>query len=58
MFQQKVLNFHSWENIYCKIICLIDIWITLSEKELAKPQFQIQNIYFRKGNNKFNGLFL
>jgi hypothetical protein len=53
MFPQKILTFHSWENIYWKFICLLDIWIILSQKQLAKSQSQIRNIYFRKGNNKF-----
>jgi hypothetical protein len=36
MFPQKILTFHSWENIYLKVICLIEIWITCIPKELAK----------------------
>jgi hypothetical protein len=28
MFPHKILTFHSWENIYCKFTCPIEIWIT------------------------------
>jgi hypothetical protein len=28
MFPHKILTFHSWENIYCKFTCQIEIWIT------------------------------
>ncbi len=45
MFLDKILNFDSYENIYWKFICLIEIWITWSQKELAKPQFLILKIY-------------
>jgi hypothetical protein len=55
MFPQQIITFHCRENTYGKCICLIEIWITLSQKELAKPQSQIPSIYFKKGNNKFKG---
>ncbi len=51
-FPQKILTFFSWENIYWKLISLIEIWITRSQKELAKPQSQNPKIHFRKGDNK------
>ncbi len=38
--------------LYYKLICLVDIWIKLSQKGLAKPQSKITNIYFRKENKK------
>ncbi len=31
------------------------MWITRAQKELAKSQSQISNIYFRKGNNHIQG---
>ncbi len=31
MFLQKILSFHSWENVYQQFICLIEIWITWSQ---------------------------
>jgi hypothetical protein len=51
MFPQKILSFHSQENIYWKYICLIEVWIKLSKKELATPQSQTlqrQNIEISK----------
>jgi hypothetical protein len=51
----KDLTFHSWENINLKFICLIEIWVTGSEKELARSYSKIPNTYFGEGNNKFKG---
>ncbi len=53
MFPQNSFTFHSWEILHVyilKFIWLNEIWII---KEFVKPQFQISNKYFRKGNNKF-----
>jgi hypothetical protein len=33
--------FYSWENKYWKFICLMEIWITWSQTELAQSQFPI-----------------
>jgi hypothetical protein len=41
MFTKKILTFHSWENKNWKSICLMEIWITWSQTELAKSQFPI-----------------
>ncbi len=38
--------------MYWKFISLNEILITWSQKDLAKPQSQIQNIYFKKGKIK------
>ncbi len=42
----------------CICIALNDTFLsivaTTVQKELAKPQSQIPNLFFRKGNNKFN----
>ncbi len=48
MFQKKILIFQRWENINWKCICLIEIWITWSQKEWARTHSQIPNIYFKK----------
>ncbi len=49
MFSQKILTFHSWEKIYWNS----SVWDLdyMLPKELAKPQYQIRNVYFRKGNS-------
>jgi len=57
-FHKKIWIFHSVENIYWKLTCLVEIWITWSQKELLKPQFQVSSKYIRKGNNKFKVPFL
>ncbi len=41
--------------ICTEFICLLEIWIKWSQKELAKPLSQIPNIYFRNGNIKYKG---
>ncbi len=52
----KILTFHCRENIFWKFISLTENWITWSQQELAKPQSQIPNIHFRKGNMLFHML--
>ncbi len=46
----KILTFHSWEKIYWKFICLIEIKVSWSRKESDKPQFQNPKytVFFRK----------
>ncbi len=41
MFSVKIFTIHSWEYISWKWTCLIEIWITWLQKELAIPQLQI-----------------
>jgi hypothetical protein len=41
-FSQTILTFYSWKNLYWKFIYLIKVWITWSQKKLAKPQSQIE----------------
>ncbi len=46
-FPQKIWTFHTLVNMQWKFMCLTQIWITWSQKEKARPQSQIPNIYFR-----------
>ncbi len=54
MFSQKILIFHSWENVSRKFICLIGrdlgymIPKGISQISLPNPKYN-----YRKGNNKF-----
>ncbi len=48
MFSLKTFTMHSWENIYKKWTCLIEIWITWFQKELATPQLQIPHMKLKK----------
>ncbi len=48
MFSLKIFTIHSWEYISWKWTCLIEIWITWFQKELAIPQFQIPRMKSQK----------
>jgi hypothetical protein len=48
MFSVKIYTIHSWEYISLKWTCLIEIWITWFQKELATPQFQIPHMKSQK----------
>jgi hypothetical protein len=48
MFLLKIFLIQSWKYIVWKWTCLIEIWITLFQKELAIPQFQIPQMKFKK----------
>ncbi len=41
MFSLQIFTNHIWVYISWKWTCLIEIWITWFQKELAIPQFQI-----------------
>jgi hypothetical protein len=38
-FYKQILTFHRWENIYWKVICLTEIWITWSQKGISQTSF-------------------
>jgi hypothetical protein len=48
MFSVKIFPIHSWEYISWKWSCLIEIWITWFQKELAIPHFQIPHMRSQK----------
>ncbi len=56
--QKRFLLFTVRKYIFWKFIILNEIWITWSQKDLAKPQSQNPYKHFRKGNNKSKGAFL
>jgi hypothetical protein len=48
MFPVKIITIRSWEYISWKCTCLIEIWITWFQKELAIPHFQILHVKSQK----------
>ncbi len=50
MFSLKIFTIFSWEHISWKWTCLIYIWITWFQKELAITQLQIPHIKFKEYN--------
>ncbi len=48
MFPLNIFTFHRLEYTSWKYICLIEIWITWFQKELAIPRFKILHINFKK----------
>ncbi len=44
----NTFTFHRLEYISWKYICLLDIWITWFQNELATPQFNIPHMNFKK----------
>jgi hypothetical protein len=48
MFSLKIFTIHSWEYISRKWTCLVEIWITWFQKELAITQFQIPHMESQK----------
>ncbi len=48
IFPINTFTFHRLENISWKHICLLDIWITWFQKELATPRFKIPHMNFKK----------
>jgi hypothetical protein len=57
MFPTKDFNFSysGWKNLYWKFICLIKIWITWSQKKLAKPYPKFQLYTSEKEITKSRG---
>ncbi len=45
---QYTFTFHRLEYISWKYICLLEIWITWFQKELATPRFKIPHMNFKK----------
>ncbi len=48
MFPLNTFTFHRLEYISWKYICLLEIWITWFQKELATPRFKIPHMNFKK----------
>ncbi len=48
MFSVKIFAIHSWQYISWKWTCLIEIWITWFQKNLAIPHFQIPHMKSQK----------
>ena len=48
MFSVEIFTFHSWEYISWKWTCLIEIWISWFQKELAITHFQILHMMSQK----------